>query len=219
MTAGDRDFALLLSKAYDGDLAPSHHADLKKSGLSQETIAAHYIRSVPPHMIGRLLGFDVPAVHSAYLLPFRSPDGGFMNHIRMKIFPALTSKDGHTVKYLGPRGVPPRVYFCAAALGEVLEGEAPLWCVEGAKKALAVSQLGLPTIGFEGVEGWHTKGSRALLADFDQIRLQGRVVELLPDGDYQTNPNVERAIRRFGAALAAQGARPRVVLLPDQVRR
>jgi hypothetical protein len=101
--------------------------------------------------------------------------------------------------------------------GEVLEGERPLWIVEGEKKSLAVAQLGLPAIGFCGVEGWHQRGSRMLLADLDAIRLRDRIVEVVPDGDYQDNPNVRRVITRLGDALAVRGARPRAVILPREL--
>jgi hypothetical protein len=210
---------LLIGKAYDGALAPEHLADLRKSGLTDETIAAQYIRSVPLSMIPRLFGFDIPSVRSALLFPFRSPRGGFMDHVRVKIFPSLKDGDGHTIKYLQRKGSAPRLYFVAGCLREVLDGGAPLWVVEGEKKTLAVAQLGLPTVGFCGVEGWHRHGTTALLADFDAVRLRDRILELVPDGDYQTNHDVKRAIQRFGGALLARGARPRVVLLPSVLPR
>jgi hypothetical protein len=215
----NRHLELLVSRVYDGALAPEHLADLRKSGLTDETIAEQYIRSVPPGMIPRLLGFDISSVRSAMLLPFRSPAGGFMDHVRVKIFPPLTDAEGHSIKYLQPKGSLPRLYFVAACLRDALEGETPLWLVEGEKKALAVAQRGLPAVGVCGVEGWHAGGERRLSRDFDAIRLRDRIVELLPDGDYQTNPNVKRAIQRFGAALAMRGARPRVVLLPSELPR
>ena len=208
---------LLVSRPYDGALAPEHQADLDKSGLTDETIRAHFIRSVPPAMLRRLLGFDVAEIRSAMLFPFRSPAGGFMDHVRVKVFPALVDARGHTTKYLGPKGAPPRLYFCAPVLSAVLESDAPLWLVEGAKKALAVAQLGLPAVGFEGIEGWHARGTRELLPDFDAIPLRGRIVELLPDGDWQSNPAVERGVLRLGSALRLLGARPRIVVLPERL--
>jgi hypothetical protein len=212
--------AHLLSSAFDGALSPEHRADLRKSGLTDETIATQYIRSVPPSMIGRLLGFDTPSITSALLFPFRSPRGGFMDHVRLKISPTLMDEDGHKKrKYLQPKGSGPRLYFVASCLGAVIEGDAPLWCVEGEKKALAVAQQGLPAFGFCGVDGWHVAGARRLIADFDAISLNGRIVELLPDGDYQTNPHVRTAVQRFGVALVARGARARVVLLPSELPR
>jgi hypothetical protein len=37
---------------------------------------------------------------------------------------------------------------------------------------------------------------------------------LVPDSDWQTNPDVERGVDRFAAALMARGARVRIVVLP-----
>jgi hypothetical protein len=211
--------AHLLSCVFDSLLAPEHRADLAKSGLTDATIAGQFIRTVPPSMIPKLLGFSVPAIRSALLFPFRSAAGGFMDLPRVKVFPLLRDRDGHQVKYLQPRGSSPRVYFVGAVLERVLTSDEPLWIVEGEKKALAVAQLDLPAIGLCGVEGWHTAGSLDLLPDFDAIRLAGRVVEVVPDGDYQDNPNVARAVRRFGTALAQRGAQPRAVLLPRELAR
>jgi Domain of unknown function (DUF3854) len=213
----NRALELLLSRIFEGALALEHQADLSKSGLVAETIRAHYIRSVPRSMLRRLLGFDVPALRSAMLLPFRSPSGGFMDHVRVRIFPTLTDRDGHTMKYLGPRGAGPRLYFCVPSMATVIGGDEPIWLVEGVKKALAVAQLGLPAVGFEGIEAWHVRGSRDLLPDFDAIPLRGRLVELVPDADWQTNPAVERGIRRLGVALCQRGARPRLVTLPAEL--
>ena len=45
----------LLSVIYDKDpLTREHLADIKKSGLTDETIAMQKLRSVPPHMIPQL---------------------------------------------------------------------------------------------------------------------------------------------------------------------
>jgi hypothetical protein len=187
--------------------------------LSPATIAAQFIRSVPPTMIARLLGYDLPKVTSALLFPYASARGGFMDAVRLKLFPPQVDAAGHAFKYAQPKGSAPRVYFIRHCLREVLDGDAPLWVVEGEKKSLAVAQLGLPAIGIAGVEGWHIRGSRALLPDFDAIRLGGRIVEVLPDADYETNPNVRRAVERLGTALAACGAHPRLVMLPSELPR
>jgi len=209
--------AILVSNLLPGDLAPEHRADLDRSGITDATIGAHFIRSVPPTMIDPLLGFDVPDIHTALLFPFRSAAGGFMDHVFLKRFPPGRDRYGHTVKYLTRKGATPRLYFTQPHRAAVCESNAPLWLVEGLKQSLAVAQLGLPTVGFCGVEGWHIKGSTDLLPDFDTIPLEGRIVELLPDGDFSTNPNVERGVRRLGQALIARGARPRVVMLPTHL--
>ena len=210
--------ALLLSPVYDGALAPEHRADLEKSGITDATIHAHYIRSVPPTMIDPLLGFAAPEIRSALLFPFRSPADGFMDHVFLKRFPAGRDRHGHTVKYLTRKGATPRLYFPHPHREAACGSDRPLWLVEGLKQSLAVAQLGdLVTVGFCGVEGWHGKGSTDLCPDFDAIPLRGRIVELLPDGDFSTNPDVERGVRRLGQALIARGARPRVVMLPTHL--
>src|SRR6267378_2401062 len=102
----------LLSCLYDNDPpAPEHLADLRRSGLTDKTIKLHRIRSVPPGMIDQLLGFDVPAIRSAMLIPFPDPAGGFMDHVRVRVFPPFTDKSGHTVKYLQPRRSSNRLFF------------------------------------------------------------------------------------------------------------
>jgi hypothetical protein len=214
MNQGLATLRLLLSPLYSGDLAPEHLADLAKSGLTPETTATHAIRSIPPAMLRPLLGFDVPAIRSALLFPFPDPRGGWLDHVRVKVFPPLTDGAAHTTKYLGPRGAAPRLYVPRLTMDAVLRGSDPVWLVEGAKKALAVAQLGLPAVGFEGIEGWHVKGSLALLEDFGWVPLRGRRVELVPDGDVSTNPAVIRGARKLAEALEARGAQVRVRLLP-----
>jgi hypothetical protein len=206
----------LLSVLYDKDpLDPGHLADLRKSGLRDETLTAQKLRSVPPSMIDLLLGFATPKVVSAYLIPFADPRGGWMDHIRMKVFPSVVTKQG-TIKYLQPRRSGVRLYIPLATPERALHSDEPLWCVEGEKKALAVAQLGLPAIGFCGIEGWHVAGSRALLPDFDSIALN-RTVKLLPDGDVATNLDVRRGAIRFARALEARGASVEVVTLPAEL--
>ncbi len=207
---------LLLSPLYEGALSPEHRADLTKSGLTETTIRMHKLRSVPPDLIGRLLGFDPPEVRSAMLIPYPDPAGGFMDHIRVKVFPPFRDRRGHTTKYLQPKGAPPRLFFPLMTLGEVLNGDCPIWLLEGEKKGAAVAQLGLPAIGFAGIEGWRARGSRELLPDFDGIPLRGRVIELVPDSDWRTNPSVARGAKAFSEALETRGARVRLVDIPSK---
>jgi len=220
MTVHLRFLDFLMSAIYDtADLHPEHLADLGKSGLTSETIRRQKIRSVPPDMFERLLGYSPPrAVRSMMLIPYFDAAGALMPHVRAKIFPPITDgADGHTIKYLQPRGSAIRVFFPLATLAEVLEGDGPLLVCEGEKKALAIGQRGLPVIGIAGIEAWHARGARTLLPDFAPIRLMGRVVEIVPDSDFRTNRTVEQAVSGLATALAVRGARARVVVLPDAV--
>jgi hypothetical protein len=201
----------------DWPLAPEHREDLRKSGLSDATIRRHRMFSVWRRKSKALLGFALPGFDSGMVIPFPDPAGGFMDHIRIKIFPSVTDAAGHSIKYLQPRNSPPRLYFPIDTSLTILGGLEPLWLVEGEKKALAVAQLRLPSIGFCGIEGWHTAGSRDLSPDFHRIRLHRRRVELVPDGDWQTNPHVERGAMRLAKALEAHGGLVRLVVLPTEL--
>jgi hypothetical protein len=206
----------LLSEIYDPHRLdhPAHLSDLRKSGLSDETIALQKITDVPPHMIDQLLGFEAPKVTSAYLIPFADPRGGWMDHIRMKVFPPITTGTG-TCKYLQPKRSGVRIYFALATLDAVLHSTEPLYIVEGEKKALAVAQLGLPAVGICGIEGWHLGGAQDLHPDLDDVGLADRVVKVIPDADYRTNFAVHAAAQRLGRALHARGATAHLVRVPD----
>jgi hypothetical protein len=206
--------AFLLSRACEGTLAPEHLQDLRKSGLTDDTIARQKIRSIPPTMINQLLGFETPKVRSAYLIPFVDPRGGWFDHTRMKIFPPIAAETG-TIKYLQPRGSGVRIYFPLVGLAAVLHSAEPVYLVEGEKKALAVAQLGLPAIGLCGIEGWHLGRSRDLHPDLDDVGLSGRIVNLVPDADVRTNEAVHRSVHRLVGALGAHGvAEAKLVLIP-----
>jgi hypothetical protein len=206
---------LLLSAIYSGALASAHRADLDKSGITGASRIGQGIRSVPPSDFDRLLGFQVPAaVTSLMLIPYPDPAGGYFDMFQVKLFPALVDAEGDSVRYLQPRRSHPRLYFVRSVLPLVMDSARPLYFVEGAKKAICAAQLGLAAVGFAGIEGWHVRGHAALLPDFDRLPLEGRTVKVVPDGDVQTNPAVERGAAHFAEALEARSARVRIVLLP-----
>lgn len=224
----------LLSAVYDNsELHPEHAGDFQKSGIWPATITLHKIRSIPPAMIDPLAGFPVRNARSALLFPFPDPRGGWMDHVKMKVFSNGNTADvrgdeveerrerwrynGGQRKYLTRRAAPPRLFFCLQTLAVAVEGPDPLWIVEGMKKALAAAQLGLPAVGIESAWGWHEKGSRELLPDFGLIALQGRTVKLVPDSDAQTTPPIARAMHHLGEALERRGARVELVMLPLEV--
>jgi len=79
-------FDFLMSCLFDGVLAEDHRVDLHQSGLTDATIGVQKIRSVPPAMIDPLLGFRATTVRSAYVIPFAHPAGGWMDHVKLKVF-------------------------------------------------------------------------------------------------------------------------------------
>lgn len=213
----NRHLEFLLSSVFDrSDLHPEHLTDLRKSGLTDETIWAQKIRTVmPPSVFDQLLGFRVPGeIASMYVLPYFDLMGQLTDHVRVRVFPPMETPKG-TVKYLQPRGSRPRLFFPLASRQAVRHSEAPLWIVEGEKKSLAVAQTGRAVIGLAGIDGWHLAGTRELHPDFDDVGLRGRVVKVVPDADVRTNPRVHGAVQRLGLALTARGATVQVVRVPD----
>ena len=62
---------------------PLHLADLRKSGLSDDTILQHEIKTVRPKDIDKLIGYNIPGLISAYRIPFLPFTDGYF---RLKAF-------------------------------------------------------------------------------------------------------------------------------------
>jgi hypothetical protein len=54
--------------------------------------------------------------------------------------------------------------------------------------------------------------------DLIHLGLPGRVVDIVPDADWQSNATVNRAVHCLADALRARGARPRVVMVPSDCK-
>lgn len=84
------------------------------------------------------------------------------------------------------------------------------YLVEGHGKTIALVGLGLPVLGFPGIEAWHRgKGDFRLHADLTAHLNPGDNVIVIPDGDWRRNARVARgasglllALREAGAASA-----------------
>jgi len=219
-----RVLAFLLTSIFENSLALKHRADLEKSSITEASRRAQGIRSVPPSDFQRLLGFPVSsAILSLMLLPYPDPAGGYLTMFQTKCFYGDTTKDevistttkkkAEPPKYLQPKGMSPRLYFVRSALAKVMDLTAPLYLVEGQKKAIAAAQLGFAAVGFAGIQGWHVRGSYRLVDDFAHIPLVDRRVMICPDGDVQSNSDVEKGAADFAEALEAAGANVQIKLL------
>jgi len=193
------------------DLNPEHRTDLRKSGLNDEIVTAANIYSVPPRDIQKILGKSY-ADKVTSLLAFPYQQNGFR---RYKLFPSIKDKDGHKVKYFQPPGSGVHLYYPPGIETVIPDPSIPLSFVEGEKKSLKGYQEGIYTIGIGGIWNWKEKGSDELLPDFDNIPLKGRVINLIPDGDYRTNKNVQKAVLSLAQKLKERGATPYLISLPD----
>jgi hypothetical protein len=179
---------------------PDHLADLRKSGLFDETIKAAGVYSLPPAHISRFFSQHrgVPEeIQSALSFPYQ---GGEFS--RIKLFPALGK-----MKYSQPPGTGARLYtpFAVSA--------GPLCVCEGEKKTLAAYQAGLNAVGIGGVWTWLSKGEA--IADLQGVDWKGREVTIIPDSDVFGRPDLLRAIYALGRELGGLGANIYVAQIPQ----
>ncbi len=113
-------------------LNPEHLDHLRGSGLTDATITSATITSVPPDRLAEALGFHHPQVKSAYGIPYRDEEGlTFLT--RYRIFPPVKTKDGRTMKYVHPKGVPALPYITPEVWALKSKANRPLWLTEGEK--------------------------------------------------------------------------------------
>lgn len=194
-------------------LHPAHLADLRASGLSDETIRAAGIFSLPPDP-ARWNCYLNPHVRqkatSAYVIPYPHTGGTFW---RVKPFPPVTDGNGHVQKYDQPSGCGVRLYIPPGVGDSVLKNPGvALRFTEGEKKALMATQEGFPTVALGGLWNFLTDGQP--VADLDTIDLVDRECILTPDADVWTRRDLLQAVYVFGRILEERGTKVVVEKLP-----
>lgn len=197
-------------------LLPHHFQDLKSSGLSPETIEAAGLFSETS--FDKLAGLLNRKRYSrkngpAIVFPYHDESGAVVLH-RIKPDNPPTTGNGHSAKYLGPTGVPNRVYFPPGVHDLLANPGAAVFLGEGEKKSLCGAQNGLAILGLSGVEAWHPKNSTALLPDLERIGWKGRPAYVVFDSDAADNEHVKAAESLLAATLANHGATVKIVRLP-----
>lgn len=191
-----------------------HVADLEKSGLEPDWVAGWQVQSVfkKAHVSAWLRKHQLHGarIRSLLLFPYPEEPDGFE---RAKIFPSLKTDTGGTLRYLQPKGSGSRLYvpFERSILEEP---EAILRITEGEKKALKSSQEGLNCTALGGLWNFRTKDGQ-LIPALQNLKLSGRAVELIPDGEVWANrPDLLKPIFQLAQLLADQGAKVQFVQLP-----
>jgi hypothetical protein len=200
-------------------LHPAHLEDLRRSGLSDETIAAARLYSARPQDLASLCGCQVPDGTSGLVIPY-DEDGRYG---RVKLFPPLRNPDGKEQKYGQPLGSHVRAYFPPSLAEALQDPSRSLLLTEGEKKALKLTQEGFPTIGLGGMWNFREKElpADALIPELEAVTWAGRIVYLVPDSDAWTNEHVLLAVFRFARLLETRGATVLVVklsTLPGQTK-
>lgn len=196
-------------------LEPHHLADLRRSGLSDETIEKAGFYSASAEEVKEIVGWDPKTPGLAFPYPGTEKDDG-KPFIRVKPdTPPIIN--GKNAKYLSPKGVTNRLYIPPGVEHALKDINVPLIIVEGEKKALKGTQEGLNCIAVSGVWSWRGKGAEGKsqpVPDLDLIEWKGRKTEIVFDFDAPRNSDVVRAIRALAKELARRGAIVTAVTLP-----
>jgi hypothetical protein len=183
-------------------LHADHLADLRASGLNDETIRAAGVYSISSRDMSHFFNRGVPAeIETALCFPYQ---GG--EFARIKLFPSLGK-----MKYAQPPNTGARLYVpFTVNPGDIV-------VTEGEKKTLAAHQAGFNAVGVGGVWAWLSNGDP--IADLNLIRWDGREVTIIPDSDVFQRVDLMRAIYAFGRELQAVGANVVVAQIPQSTRK
>ncbi|MBN2475849.1 MAG: DUF3854 domain-containing protein [Pirellulales bacterium] len=196
-------------------LLPHHLDDLRRSGLSDATIAACGFHSECDHArINALLARKLPKRAAPCLvIPFLGP-GGSNGYHRLRPDNPRRLKD-KPVKYESPAGRPNEVFTPPGTFEAIKTPGAEIGVTEGEKKAAKADQEGFPCLGLVGVYGWKTAKAERLLPALEAIDWRNRPVWIGFDSDIDKNENVQDAEARLAAQLASRGAMVKCLRMPD----
>src|SRR4030042_1171407 len=211
------------------NLLQRHLDHLRASAISDDVIRERGYASVtrvsidrednePGHVCLGAYGFaQMQLVAPSLLIPLYGTGGeGVVLH-QLRPDTPRTNQSGDTIKYETPGrrslrvDVPPR---CLDALGDPA---VPLFVTEGAKKADAIASAGgccINLMGVWGFKGSNAFGGKTILADFDYIAWNGRLIYLAFDSDIVSKPKVRQALDRFGEIIKRKDAIIKIVYFP-----
>lgn len=176
------------------DVCPEDLANLRESGLTDDTIRANGLRTEGEHPHGWLV------------FPYRDSAGAVNCFARRRLHTPRGDQ-----KYDQDKGTGKRAYFPAGSVGRLRAGADDVYVTEGEKKALALDQIGLAAVGLGGVwNGTEEDGAGwRLIADLRGLPWAGRRVFVCFDYDAKerTRRDVGAARRRLAKAFYAAGAR------------
>jgi hypothetical protein len=193
-------------------IAPGHRDELRRSGLTDETIARAGIYSATEAGVRDVLGYGGgPGVVFPY--PALNGEAG-TSYARVK----LDRADPEGKRYRSPARQPNRLYVPALLDLAILADPAmPLWLTEGEKKALKACQEGLACLALPGVWSWRTRDARdrsVPIPDLEHIGWRGRTVYIVFDSDLADKRPVRLAEYALARELSRRGAQVRAIRLP-----
>lgn len=198
-------------------LSPDQLADLRRSGLTDATIALMQCEGIRPKEL------PITSAISAYRLPYFRLDGNPNCFFRLKLIPPVVFDDGKTMKYWQKKGSFPHLYVPPLLNWHVVANDATstLVVAEGEKKSASACQHGLITVGIGGVWCWTStldNGDKLILPMLDEFQWTDRHVLLCPDSDAWhdgKSRNILSGFFAFAKELQQRRALVQFVRLPD----
>lgn len=202
-----------------------HLADLRKSGLTNETIEAAGLYSAKGDAIRDILGWQekAGAWGTALVFPFRAADGADTKFARTKPDFPRTNMDGKPVRYESPIKQQNRAYF-PPGFAAAFATSPQIIITEGEKKTLAAWQAGFCCIGLIGVWGFQKRrfrddrgksfGPRQLIPDLQSLDWKGKQVIIAFDSDAAERHDLQIAEFRLAEMLNDKGCTVRVARIP-----
>jgi putative DNA primase/helicase len=208
-------------------LLDAHLEQLRASGLTDETIElANLYTETRFKALAELIRRRTYPRHqgAALVFPLYMPGATEPHAYRIKPNHPRTNKKGKPVRYEQPGGehevlvyFPPR-----ARRGDwYRDTERALYWTEGEKKALALDQLDLTTVGLTGVWNWLDSKHRDESGEWrlhphvrEHVTVAGRRHVIVFDADATQNDQVMRAAQRLVGVLTAAGAAEVLFVVP-----
>ncbi len=187
----------------------SHHRKMLEveSAISPHIISdrGYYTAADPDEL--RKLGFaEYQCLTPALVIP------SYDVHGELRLFRARPDsprrdlgKPEKVVKYEQPAGTGVSLDVPPSAFKALKDPDAPLWIVEGEKKADSLCSRGLCAVGLFGVWAWKQGGLP--LPDWDSITIVGRKVFIAFDSDAERKVEVRRARLALAEYLKGRGCR------------
>lgn len=196
---------------------------LRESGIAENIVTGRGYRSISrpstsddrPRQELRRLGIPTWAINEdryfpGLLIPLYRPGGERISAIWKPRVPVRNS-DGKPMKYAAAKGRPSVIDVHPVNRDRIVDITVPLWVTEGVKKADALASHGVCTAALSGVFNW--RSTLGALGDWEDVPLRGRQVVICFDADARHNPNVMRAMVRFGRWLKAKGVKQALYLI------
>jgi putative DNA primase/helicase len=185
---------------------PNHLADLRASGLTDETIRQAGVYSLRPKDFTLFFNArtNLSSLETALCFPYQ---GGEFARIKLFPFPSILDSRGKPMKYSQPSGTGARLYIPFKL------NDGPVHICEGEKKVLAAHQAGMNAAGIGGLWNWLTNGEPT--DDLNLIDWNDRDVVMIPDSDAFQRQELLRPVYALGRELRERGATVSVAEIPQ----